>query len=146
MSDRLWDEIQDEIEMGPEAYQEARRVLRQKGQIIGWLYDLGIDMMIGADVASRICARGEEGGGYGDWRDVDGSFRDRYLYYRDYIIRPVHVVKKESGEEVHWEAVHTDYDGAPYETDGPPADNRFIPQEKLSDLLDQIDELENENE
>lgn len=43
-----------------------------------------------------------------------------------------------------WSFAHNDYDGGPWETGGPPMDNRCGDGKSVSDCKDKIDELEDE--
>jgi len=45
-----------------------------------------------------------------------------------------------------WEAVHEDYDGAPLESGGPPADDRFFLGDSVSDVIGQIEEYAEANQ
>ena len=56
--------------------------------------------------------------------------------YRGYHIEPYHW----GG----WEFWHDDYDGAPWETGGPPMDKRCGTGESVEDCIRQIDELEDD--
>jgi hypothetical protein len=56
--------------------------------------------------------------------------------YRGYTI--------ERGGPWGWQFVHEDYDGAPMETGGPPADPRCGYERSLTAVMERIDEMEDE--
>jgi hypothetical protein len=60
-------------------------------------------------------------------------------YYRGYTI-----TRAPAFTRMKWEFTHEDYDGAPMETGGPPADKRFGHEHTLEETLRTIDELEDE--
>lgn len=57
------------------------------------------------------------------------------LFYRDY-----RITETDNG----WSFIHVDYDGAPEEFGGPPGDNRHGWSQDLTDVLLEIDEMEDE--